>query len=256
MNVLDQFKLDGKLALVTGCKSGIGKAMTLGLAEAGADIIGVSSTLEESGSEIEQGVKALGRNFKAYQCDFSDRQALYAFISKVRADYPVIDILLSNAGTAILADPVDFPDEYWDKIIEVNLNANFVLSREFGKDMLARGYGKIIFTASVQSFRASEKCPAYAASKGGLAQLLRTLTNVWAARGVNVNAIAPGWVRTKMTDPIADDPERDQSIMASIPAGRWGVIDDFKGVAVFLASSASDYMHGQLVVVDGGLMVK
>ena len=151
MNVLDQFKLDGKLALVTGCKSGIGKAMTLALAEAGADILGVSSTLEESGSEIEQGVKALGRNFKAYQCDFSDRQALYAFIAKVRADYPVIDILLSNAGTAILADPEDFPDEYWDKIIEVNLNANFVLSREFGKDMLARGYGKIIFTASMHA---------------------------------------------------------------------------------------------------------
>ena len=256
MGILEQFRLDGKVALVTGCKSGIGKALALGVAEAGADIIGVSRTLEESGSEIEQEVRALGRKFKGYQCDFADRQALYQFISRVKADNPVIDILFSNAGMSMVETIVTYPDDYWDKIIEVNLSSHFILSREIGKDMVARGSGKIIFTASIMTFVGGTMSPSYPASKGGIGQLMKTLANVWAGHGVNVNAIAPGWIKTKLTKPISDDPERDKAILARIPAGRWGMPNDFKGIAVFLASPASDYMHGAIVSVDGGYLAR
>jgi len=256
MNVLEQFRLDGKVALITGCRIGIGRAMALAVAEAGADIIGVSRTLEESGSEIEQEVRALGRKFKGYRCDFADRQALYRFISRLKADNPVIDILFSNAGVSMLAEIDEYPDDYWDRLMEINLTSHFILSREIGKDMLARGYGKIIFTSSLLGFTGGTKSSAYPASKGGINQLMKTMANVWAARGVNVNAIAPGWVKTKLSEPISGDQERNKAILAQIPAGRWGMPDDFKGVAVFLASPASDYMHGAIVIVDGGLLVR
>ncbi len=256
MGILDQFKLDGKVALVTGCRTGIGKALASGLAEAGADIIGVSRTLEESGSEIEKEVRALGRKFKAYRCDFADRQVLYKFIAKVKADYPVIDILVSNAGTSMFADFANYPDDYWDKVLEVNLNSHFILSRDIGRDMLARGKGKIIFTASVASFQGTVKSSAYAASKGGIAQLTKSLANVWASRGVNVNAIAPGFVKTEMTGWLTEDPKGVEAALARIPANRLGDPDDYKGVVVFLASSASDYIHGTIVIVDGGHMAR
>ena len=236
MSILEQFRLDGKVAMVTGCKRGIGKALALGVAEAGADIIGVSRTLEESGSEIEEEVRALGRKFKGYRCDFADRQALYQFISKVKADNPVIDILFSNHGTSMFAEIANYPDDYWDKVIEVNLNSHFILSREIGRDMLARGYGKIIFTASVMTFVGASKSSAYAASKGGIGQLTKTLANVWASRGVNVNAIAPGWIKTELSKGFTDDPKSAEAMLARIPAGRLGMPDDLKGVAVFLAS--------------------
>ena len=256
MSILDQFRLDGKVAVVTGCKRGIGKALALGVAEAGADIIGVSRTLEESGSEIEEEVRALGRKFTGYRCDFADRQALYQFISKVKADNPVIDILFSNHGTSMLAEIANYPDDYWDKIIEVNLNSHFILSREMGKDMLARGYGKIIFTASIMTFVGASKSSAYAASKGGIGQLMKTLANVWASRGVNVNAIAPGWIKTELSKGITDDPKSAEAMLARIPAGRVGMPDDLKGVAVFLASAASDFVHGTIVIVDGGQLAR
>ncbi len=254
MNIMEQFRLDGKVALVTGARRGIGKAMALGLAEAGADIIAVSANLEAEGSEIETEVSALGRSFAGYRCDFSSREDLYRFIKAVTADHAVIDILINNAG-AVLREPAEqHSDEFWDTIIETNLSAQFVLSREIGKRMLARGTGKIIFTASLLTFQGGITVPGYAASKGGLGQLTKALANEWAGRGVQVNAIAPGYVRTDVTEALQNDPDRYRSILERIPAGRWGEVEDFKGPAVFLASSASDFVNGEILVVDGGWM--
>lgn len=253
-SVLQLFDLRGKTALVSGCKRGIGKAMAVGLAEAGADIVGVSATLEESGSEVERAVTALGRTFKGYACDFADRAALYAFIRQVKADVPSIDILVNNAGTIRRKPAAAHPDEDWDQVLDVNLTAQFVLSRELGKEMVARGAGKIIFTASLLTFQGGITVPGYAASKGGIGQLTKALANEWAGKGVQVNAIAPGYVRTDNTQALQDDPARSNAILERIPAGRWGNPDDFKGPVVFLASAASDYVNGEILVVDGGWM--
>ncbi|MDO6838999.1 2,5-didehydro-3-deoxy-L-galactonate 5-reductase [Paraglaciecola chathamensis] len=252
--MLDKFSLKGKVALVTGCKRGIGKGIALGLAEAGADIIGVSASLESSGSEIEQEVNALGRKFTAYQCDFSDRKALYTFIATVKTDCPNIDILVNNAGTILRAPAVEHSDELWDKVIDVNLHAQFILSREIGKDMVARRAGKIIFTASLLTFQGGITVPGYAASKGAIGQLVMALSNEWAGQGVNVNAIAPGYIDTDNTQGLRDDPERAAAILSRIPQGRWGKPDDFKGPAVFLASEAANYVNGAVLLVDGGWM--
>ncbi|MDF7808266.1 2,5-didehydro-3-deoxy-L-galactonate 5-reductase [Pontiellaceae bacterium B12219] len=252
--MLDRFNLAGKTALVTGCKRGIGKGMAVALAEAGADIIGVSATLESEGSAVEKEVIARGRSFKGYSCDFSDRTALYAFIKQVKADFPKIDILVNNAGTILRAPAAEHADELWDNVIEVNLNAQFVLSRELGKEMIARGAGKIIFTASLLTFQGGITVPGYAASKGGIGQLTMALSNEWAGKGVQVNAIAPGYIATDNTQALQDDPERSKAILGRIPAGRWGNPEDFAGPIVFLASSASDYMSGHTMVVDGGWM--
>jgi 2-deoxy-D-gluconate 3-dehydrogenase len=253
MGVLDLFRLDGKTALVTGCRRGIGKAMAEALAEAGADIVGVSVHLE-SGAEIERQVTASGRRFRGYQCDFSDRQALYAFIERAKRDSPVIDILVNNAGTILRKPAVEHPDAYWDKIIETNLNSQFVLTREFGKEMVARGSGKVIFTASLLTFQGGITVPSYAASKGAIGSLVKAFSNEWAGRGVQVNAIAPGYIATDNTEALRNDPARNPAILARIPAGRWGEPDDFKGTIVYLASRASDYVSGEIVTVDGGWM--
>jgi 2-dehydro-3-deoxy-D-gluconate 5-dehydrogenase len=247
------FDLKGKTALVTGCKKGIGKAMAIALAEAGADILGVSATLEK-GSDVEKEVQALGRNFKAYQADFSDRKALYLFIEKVKKENPVIDILINNAGTILRKPAAEHTDEYWDKVIEINQNAQFILTREIGKEMILRGSGKIIFMASLLTFQGGINVPSYAASKGAIGSLTKAFANEWASKGVNVNAIAPGYIATDNTEALRNDPERSTSILARIPAGRWGETDDFKGVTIFLASKASDYVHGEIVTVDGGWM--
>ena len=256
MTVLDQFKLDGKIALVTGCRRGIGQAMALALAEAGAAIIGVSRSLESNGSDIEKAVLALGREFKAYAADFSKRQAVYKFVRQVTADFPVIDILVNNAGTIRRNPAVEHSDEYWDEVIETDLNAQFILSREIGKRMVERGSGKIIFTASLLSFQGGITVPGYAAAKGAIGQLTKALANEWAGKGVQVNAIAPGYVATDNTTALRADPVRNPAILARIPAGRWGVPDDFKGAAVFLASRASDYVNGSILVVDGGWLAR
>jgi 2-dehydro-3-deoxy-D-gluconate 5-dehydrogenase len=253
MSILDKFKLDGKTALVTGAKRGIGRAIALGLAEAGADIIGVSATLE-AGSDVEKEVRALGRSFKGHACDFSDRKALHAFIGRVKEDFPRIDILINNAGTILRKPAAEHPDEMWDKVIETNLNAQFILTREIGRDMVARGSGKIIFTASLLTFQGGITVPGYAASKGGIGSLVKALANEWAGRGVNVNAIAPGYISTDNTEALRNDPVRSQQILARIPAGRWGEAEDFKGAAVYLASDAAAYVHGTILLVDGGWM--
>lgn len=250
----NSFDLTGKIALVTGCKRGIGMAMALGLAEAGADIIGVSANLELVGSDIEKAVTGLGRQFKAYQADFSNRDSLYAFIKQLKADYPRIDILVNNAGTILRNPAAEHSDEFWDEVLEVNLSSQFILSREIGSRMIAQGSGKIIFTASLLSFQGGINVPGYAASKGGIARLTMALANEWAGKGVNVNAIAPGYISTDNTTALREDKERSSSILGRIPAGRWGEPEDFKGPVVFLASEASNYVHGTILTVDGGWM--
>ncbi len=254
MGVLDLFKLDGKVALVTGCRRGIGKAMAIALAQAGADIVGVSASLESAGSAVEKQVRAAGRDFRGYACDFADRSALHEFIRRVRGDFAVVDVLVNNAGTILRKPAAEYPDEYWDKVIEVNLNAQFILAREFGKEMVARGSGKIIFTASLLSFQGGITVPSYAASKGGVATLIMALSNEWASKGVQVNGIAPGYIRTDNTEALQQDPVRNPAILGRIPAGRWGDPEDLQGATVFLASAASNYVSGSIVTVDGGWM--
>ncbi len=254
MNVLDLFKLDGKTALVTGCRRGIGMGMAQALAEAGANIVGVSAQMEGAESEIGKYVTGLGRKFWGYSCDFSDRKALYDFVEKVNREAPPIDILVNNAGTILRKPAAEHTDEYWDKVIETNLSAQFVLTREIGKQMVERGSGKIIFTASLLTFQGGITVPGYAAAKGGIGTLTKAFANEWAAKGVNVNAIAPGYIATDNTAALQADPVRNPAILSRIPAGRWGTPEDFKGVAVFLASRASDYMSGEIVTVDGGWM--
>jgi len=254
MNILDQFKLNGKTALVTGAKRGIGRAFAQALAEAGADIIAVSASLESSGSAVEQDVTEQGRSFKGYACDFSDRQTLYGFIEQVKKDVAQVDILVNNAGTIQRKPAADHPDEYWDKVLEVNLNSQFILSREFGKAMLERGQGKIIFTASLLTFQGGITVPGYSASKGAIGQLTMALANEWAGQGVQVNAIAPGYIETDNTAALRADPARNEQILARIPAGRWGHIDDLKGAIVYLSSQASNYVNGEILTIDGGWM--
>lgn len=248
------FDLTGKTALVTGCNKGIGKAMAIGLAEAGADIIGVSYSLELSGSDVEKEVLLAGAKFKAYQANLEERSSLYAFIEKVLAENPQVDILVNNAGTIMRAPAAEHSDEYWDKVININLDAQFILAREIGKKMLAQGSGKIIFTCSLLSFQGGINVPGYAASKGAIASLVKALSNEWAGKGINVNGIAPGYISTDNTEALRNDPVRSKSILDRIPAGRWGETDDFKGPTVFLASAAGNYVNGTILTVDGGWM--
>jgi 2-dehydro-3-deoxy-D-gluconate 5-dehydrogenase len=254
MKTLDRFELNGKLALVTGCKRGIGKSMAIALAEAGADIIGVSASLELTNSDIAQAVAATGRKFYAYQCDFANRDNLYAFIEKVKGDHPKIDILINNAGTILRQPIAEHTDAFWDEVIAVNQTSPFILTREIGKEMLKRGAGKIVFTASLLSFQGGITVPGYAASKGAIAQLTKAFANEWASKGVNVNAIVPGYISTDNTTALRADENRNRSILERIPANRWGEPEDFMGPVVFLSSAASNYVHGTLLTVDGGWM--
>jgi 2-deoxy-D-gluconate 3-dehydrogenase len=250
----DLFNLKGKIALVTGCNKGIGRAMALGLAEAGADIIGVSASLEASGSGIGKDVVALGRQFFPFRADLTDRESVYAFIRQVREKHPVVDILVNNAGMILRQPAAQHSDEYWDKVLSINLDAAFILAREFGKEMLVRRSGKVIFTCSLLTFQGGINVPGYAASKGALGSLVKALANEWASQGVNVNGIAPGYISTDNTEALRNDPVRSKSILDRIPAARWGEPDDFKGPTVFLASAASNYVHGTILTVDGGWM--
>lgn len=250
--ILDRFNLTGKTALVTGCRRGIGHAIAVGLAEAGADIVGVSANLETADSAVGDAVRERGRRFKGYACDFSDRPALYTFISAVRAECPPIDILVNNAGTILRQPAAEHADENWDKVLETNLSAQFILTRELGRNMVTRGRGKIIFIASLLSFQGGVNVPGYAASKGGIAQLTKAFANEWSGRGVNVNAIAPGYAATDNTQALRADPVRSRQILSRIPAGRWAAPEDFQGAAVFLASEAAAYVHGAILLVDGG----
>ena len=248
------FNLKGKVALVTGCNKGIGRAMALGLAEAGADIIGVSASLAVKDSDIEKEVTALGVGFSAFQADLTDRASLYAFVGRVKEKHERVDILVNNAGMILRQPAAQHSDEFWDKVLSINLDAAFILAREFGKEMLVRRSGKIIFTASLLTFQGGINVPGYAASKGAVGSLVKALANEWASQGVNVNGIAPGYISTDNTEALRNDPVRSKSILDRIPAARWGEPDDFRGPVVFLASSAADYVHGTILTVDGGWM--
>jgi 2-deoxy-D-gluconate 3-dehydrogenase len=249
------FDLSGRTAVVTGARRGIGLAMAEALARAGADIIGVSAALEATGSEVERRVRAAGRAFTAVTADFADRAAVHRLAADLNARGPV-DILVNNAGTIARAPAAEHTDDLWDRVLEVNLNSQFVLSRAIGREMIQRGRGKIIFTASLLSFQGGINVPGYTASKSAVAGLTKALANEWAAHGVNVNAIAPGYITTDNTQALRDDPARHRSILERIPAGRWGQAGDLAGATVFLAAPASDYVNGIILPVDGGWLAR
>jgi 2-deoxy-D-gluconate 3-dehydrogenase len=252
--VLDLFRLDGKTALVTGARRGLGRAMALALAQAGAGIVAVSRSMEDGGAGLGDDVRALHRPFHAYPCDLADRASVYSLLARVNESHPVIDILVNNAGAILRKPAAEHPDEWWDQILATNLTAPFLLAREIGKRMIARGSGKIIFTASLLSYQGGITVPGYAASKGGVAVLVKSLSNEWARHGVQVNAIAPGYIATDNTEALRNDPDRSRAILDRIPAGRWGAPEDIAGATVFLASPASNFVTGETLVVDGGWM--
>jgi 2-deoxy-D-gluconate 3-dehydrogenase len=227
------YNLSGKTALVTGSNRGIGRAMADALESAGAKVVRTSSA----------------------QCDLANRAAVYAFIENVKKEHQ-IDILVNNAGTILRTPAAEHSDEYWDKVMEVNINSQCILAREFGKDMIKRGYGKIVFTASLLTFQGGITVPGYAASKGAVGQLTKALANEWASKGVNVNAIAPGYIVTDNTAALRADPVRSRQILERIPAGRWGEASDIAGACVFLCSPAADYVHGVVLPVDGGWLAR
>lgn len=227
------YNLSGNTALVTGASRGIGKAMADVLEDAGATVIRASSK----------------------DCDFANRDSILDFVRRIKAESR-IDILVNNAGTIMRKPAAEHPDEWWDAVLDVNLRAPFILAREFGRDMVARGYGKIVFTASLLSFQGGINVPGYAASKGGVAQLTKALANEWAPFGVNVNAIAPGYIATDNTAALRADPERSRQILERIPAGRWGTPADIAGACAFLCSHASDYVNGIVLPVDGGWLAR
>jgi len=247
----DLFDLTGRTAVVTGARRGIGFAMAEALAAAGADIIAASASQESDGGTIGRRVREAGRSFEGHQVDFRDRDAVSAFAELVAGR---ADILVNNAGTIRRSPAAEHPLEWWDEVIDVNLNSQFVLTQRVGRAMLERGRGKVIFTGSLLSFQGGVTVPGYAAAKSAIGGLTKALANEWTAGGVNVNAIAPGYISTDNTEALRDDPARSQSILARIPAGRWGEASDLAGATVFLASRASDYVSGVVLPVDGGWM--
>lgn len=254
MNVLQSFDLTGKTALVTGCDTGLGQGMAIALAEAGANIVGAS--IVEDPSETQNAVEATGRKFVYHRVDISDKEQLYAFIKNVLDQNERIDIVVNNAGIILRKPAAEHPDEFWFKVIDINLNAQFILGREFGKHMIEKGGGKMIFTCSLLSFQGGINVPGYTASKSAVAGLVRAFANEWAEKGVCVNGITPGYIATNNTTALREDPERSKAILSRIPAARWGTPEDFKGPVVFLASKASDYVNGTILIVDGGWMAR
>jgi 2-deoxy-D-gluconate 3-dehydrogenase len=251
MSVLESFKLDGKVALVTGAGRGLGQAMAVGLAEAGADVAGLDIiSLEETQAEVE----ALGRRFLPVTFNLRDATVaqLNEMVGQVVQELGRLDILVNNAGIIRRAPALEFSEEYWDDVIQINLRALFFLSQAAGKVMAQQGSGKIINVASMLSFQGGILVPSYTAAKSGVAGLTHALANEWAGKGINVNAIAPGYMATDNTAPLRADEQRSQSILERIPAGRWGDPADLKGLVVYLGSAASDYMHGSIVPIDGG----
>jgi 2-deoxy-D-gluconate 3-dehydrogenase len=254
MSVLESFRLDGKTAVVTGARRGLGKAMAIALAEAGADVVAASVNMETDGGDVGREIIARGRRVWPYRVDLGDRPSVYDFTARVGRECPPIDILVNNGGIVLRKPAAEHPDEYWDRVIDINLHAQWLLAREFGRLMLERGAGKIIFIASLLSFQGGITVPGYAAAKGGVAQLTKALANEWAGRNVQVNAIAPGYIATDNTQALREDEARNAAILARIPAGRWGAAEDLAGAVVYLASRASDYASGTVLTVDGGWM--
>jgi 2-deoxy-D-gluconate 3-dehydrogenase len=253
--ILDLFRLDGRVALVTGAARGLGQAMALGLAEAGADIVGLDRC---SSDETGEAVSALGRRFMQVCCDLREASVadLNGIVGQIVADLGRLDILVNNAGIIRRAPALEYSEADWDDVIQINLRSVFFLSQAAGRVMAPQGGGKIINVASMLSFQGGILVPSYTAAKSAVAGITRGLANEWARLGININAIAPGYMATDNTAPIRADAARAETILARIPAGRWGQPNDLQGCVVFLASRASDYMHGSIVCVDGGWMAR
>ena len=245
--------LTGKIAVVTGANRGIGHAIALALAEAGADIVGTSRQMSDDES-IAKEVRALGQKFFPFACDMKNRAESTALAKKVLTEVGQVDILVNNAGMIRRENIADYTLADWDEVVEVNLTAPFILTQDFGKPMLERGVGKIIFISSLLSYQGGIRVPAYTASKSGIAGLVKAFANEWAGKGVNVNAVAPGYIVTDNTEALRADPIRYEAITGRIPAGRWGEGSDIAGSVVFLASENADYLHGSTITVDGGWM--
>jgi 2-deoxy-D-gluconate 3-dehydrogenase len=249
--ILNRFRLDGQVALVTGGTKGIGRAISLALAEAGADVATVSRT---SSPELEKAVVSLGRRYVHHSADLTRRDQTRAVVPAVLDAMGDVNILVNNAGIIPRAPAEDFSEQSWDMTLEIDLTAAFILSQAAGHIMIEKGRGKVINIASILSFQGGINVVGYTAAKHGATGLTKTLSNEWARKGINVNAIAPGYVITELTSAIQQDPARSESIRRRIPAGRWGEPEDIAGAALFLASSASDYIHGTVLTVDGGWM--
>ncbi|MEU2251004.1 SDR family oxidoreductase [Streptomyces sp. NPDC019224] len=245
------FDLSGKRAVVTGASRGIGQAIAVALARSGADVVGVSSTITDDG-ETGAAVRAEGRSFQALRADLADRRAVTDLASTLTETQPPIDILVNNAGVIRRAPAAVHSEEDWDLVLQVDLTAQFLLARHIGATMVRRGSGKIIFTASLLSYQGGILVPGYAAVKHGVLGVVKALANEWAGSGVNVNALAPGYIATDNTAALRDDPQRSGAILDRIPAGRWGDPSDLAWSAVYLASAAADYVHGATLPVDGG----
>lgn len=252
--ILNAFDLSGKVAMVTGCDTGLGQGMALGLAEAGCDIVSVNRRVPE---ETAKKVQALGRRFHAIQADLSNHDAVEKIIPQAVTAMGRLDILVNNAGTIRREDALSFTEQDWDLVMNLNLKSVFFLSQAAARQFIAQGSGgKIINIASMLSFQGGIRVPSYTASKSGVLGITRLLANEWSKHGINVNAIAPGYMATNNTQQLRDDPERSQEILERIPAGRWGKPEDLQGPAVFLASSASDYINGFTLAVDGGWLAR
>jgi 2-dehydro-3-deoxy-D-gluconate 5-dehydrogenase len=254
-NILDSFRLDGNVALVTGASRGLGQAMAMGLAEAGADVVGLSSS---PSCNTARQIEAFGRIYYPIQHNLlrTPVEKFTQIIATIVEEFGHLDILVNNAGITRRAPLLEFSEQDWEDVIDVNLRAVFYLSQAAARIMVEKGRGKIINIASLLSFQGGILIPSYTASKSGVAGLTRLMANELAAKNINVNAIAPGYIETDLTQPLLNDPARAPSLMARIPAGRWGSVEDLKGITVFLASSASDYMHGTVIPVDGGWMAR
>lgn len=252
--MLDAFKLTDKVALVTGCDTGLGQGMAIGLAEAGCDIVGVNRKIPH---ETARRVEALGRRFHAIQADLRDQQQLASIVDQAVAKMGHLDILINNAGTIRRCDAIDFSEKDWDEVMDLNLKSLFFLSQAVARQFIAqRSGGKIINIASMLSYQGGIRVPSYTASKSGVMGLTRLLANEWAKHNINVNAIAPGYMATNNTQQLREDAERNQEILDRIPAARWGTPEDLQGAAVFLASSAADYINGYTLAVDGGWLAR
>lgn len=252
--ILDAFSLAGKVAIVTGCDTGLGQGMTLALAEAGCDIVGVN---RKDPHDTAAKVEALGRRFMAIQADLSQQRAIPAIVAQTVEQFGRIDILVNNAGTIRREDALSFSEKDWDDVMNLNLKSVFFLSQAVARQFLKQGDGgKIINIASMLSFQGGIRVPSYTASKSGVLGITRLLANEWAEHHINVNAIAPGYMATNNTQQLRDDAARSKEIVDRIPAGRWGTPADLQGPVVFLASSASDYVHGYTLAVDGGWLAR
>lgn len=253
--ILNKFKLDGKIALVTGASSGLGQAIAIALAEAGADVA-CHARSKDKADETLAAITDLGRRAVVVTGDVADSSVPTGIVEDTIAEFGRVDILVNNAGTIRRSPAVDYSEDDWETVIQVNLSSVFRLSQAAGRRMIDQGSGKIVNIASLLSFQGGVTVPAYTASKSGVAGLTKALANEWAKFGVNVNAIAPGYIATNNTEALRADETRNRQILERIPAGRWGEPDDIAGAAVFLSSAASDYMQGHILAVDGGWMAR